>query len=200
MNADDPTAEEEFEEFEAEMAADPVPTPEELGIALPDDPQDAISTLLAALGDAYRESAGYRDGHLRALAEMDNVRKRSLRDRTVFIEQATERIMHKLLPVLDSFQAGLDSLPASESERRLLDGVRQTYDQLADVLASEGLTPIEAEGEPFDPTLHEAISVLGDGDHLVVHHQVRRGFRLKERVLRPATVVVGPAGGESDEA
>lgn len=174
------------------------PTPEELGLELPEDPEEAVDFLLRALAQSWEESAGHRDGHLRALAEMDNVRKRSLRDRTTFIEQATERIMYKLLPVLDAFRTGLDWSADSEGEKRLLAGLQQTYDQLAEVLGSEGLEPIEAEGEPFDPALHDAISVLGEGDDLVVRHQVRRGFRLKDRVLRPATVVVGPADDQEE--
>ncbi len=167
------------------------PSPEELGLDLPEDPQEALDVLLRALGDLQSEVANHRDGHLRALAEMDNVRKRSLRDRTTFIEQATERLMNKLLPVLDSFQAGLDSQAETEADQRLLVGLRQVLAQLMDVLASEGLVAIEAEGQPFNPHLHEAISILGEGDHLVVQHQVRRGFRLKDRILRPAGVIVG---------
>lgn len=174
------------------------PTPEELGLELPADPDEAVEFLLRALAGAWEEGAGHRDGHLRALAEMDNMRKRSLRDRTTFIEQATERLMHKLLPVLDAFQAGLDWSAETEGEQRLLDGLQQTYEQLVDVLGSEGLTPIEAEGEPFNPALHDAVSVLGEGDELVVHHQMRRGFRLRDRVLRPATVVVGPPASGND--
>lgn len=175
------------------------PTPDELGLDLPEDPEEAIGFLLRTLAEAGEESAGHRDGHLRALAEMDNMRKRSLRDRTTFIEQATERLMHKLLPVLDAFQAGLDWSAETEGEQRLLEGLRQTYDQLADVLGSEGLTSIEAEGEPFNPALHDAVSVLGEGDDLVVLHQMRRGFRLRDRVLRPASVVVGPADSRDDD-
>ena len=168
------------------------PTPEELGFTLPSDPDEAVDTLLRAVAEARVESAEHRDGHLRALAEMDNVRKRSLRDRVTFIDQATERMMHKLLPVLDSFKAGLDSPTETEVEQRLIEGLRQTYGQLSDALASEGLVPIEAAGQPFDPHLHEAVSIIGEGDNLVVQHQLRGGFRLKDRVLRPATVVVGP--------
>lgn len=201
MSTDDTTAPEEHSPGAETEAAPVPPTPEELGLELPEDPREAVDTLLTLLGGALGEAAEHRDGYLRALAETDNIRKRSLRDRTTFIEQATERVMHKLLPVLDTFQAGLDSPAETESEQRLLEGLQGTYSQLAEVLASEGLQAIDAEGEPFDPELHEAISVLGEGDQLVVQHQMRRGYRLKERVLRPATVVVGPAPAEeADES
>ncbi len=184
---------------EPEVMEAPAPTAEELGLDLPDDPEAAIEALLRELDGSLRESAEQRDGHLRALAEMDNVRKRSVRDRVTFIQQATEGLMRKLLPVLDSFDAALVSAAGTDAERQLLAGLRQTYDQLWDVLGSEGLTPIDAEGDAFDPSLHEAISATGEGDALVVVHQVRRGFRLRDRVLRPATVVVGPSSQEVAE-
>ncbi len=183
---------------EAELEIAPAPTAEELGIDLPGDPEEAQEVLLRALAGALADGAEHRDGYLRALAEADNIRKRSIRDRTTFIEQASERLMQKLLPVLDSFQAGLDVEVAGEAEEKLLSGMRGVFTQLMDALASEGLEAINAEGADFDPNLHEAISILGEGDALVVHHQMRRGFRLKDRVLRPASVVVGPAPEEGD--
>jgi molecular chaperone GrpE len=179
------------EHSEVEIA--PAPSPEELGIELPDGPEEAIDVLLRAVAEARAEGAELRDGHLRALAEADNIRKRSIRDRAALIEQATERTMHKLLPVLDSFRAGLEVEATTEVEQKLRNGMSGVFTQLMDVLSSEGLVAIESEGEPFDPAFHEAISVLREGDALVVHHQMRPGYRLGERVLRPASVVVGPA-------
>jgi len=192
----DPT---EAAEQHPDVEVAPAPTPAELGIDLPVDPAEAIDLLLRAVALARAEGAELRDGHLRALAEADNIRKRAIRDRTMLIEQATERTMQKLLPVLDSFRAGLEVEATTDVEERLHNGMSGVFAQLMDALGSEGLTAIEAEGEPFDPTCHEAISVLDDGDALTVHHQVRPGYRLGERVLRPASVVVGSAQ-EGDEA
>lgn len=182
-----------------EVEADPTPSAEDLGLDLPEDEGEALDLLLRAVAEARSEGAEHRDGHLRALAEADNIRKRSIRDRALLVEQAGERIMHKLLPVLDSFRAGLDVEATSEVEVQLRNGMAGVFDQLMAALGSEGLATIEAEGATFDPTLHEAISSLGDGESLVVRHQVRPGYRLGDRVLRPASVVVGPAQ-EGEEA
>lgn len=196
---DQPESTEAASEEHPEVEVAPAPSPAELGIELPEEPTEAVEFLLRAVAQARSEGAELRDGQLRALAEVDNIRKRSIRDRTMFIEQATERTMQKLLPVLDSFRAGLEVEATTEVEEKLRNGMSGVFTQLMDVLGSEGLVAIEAEGEPFDPTYHEAISVLGEGEALTVHHQMRPGYRLGDRVLRPASVVVGPAP-EGEEA
>ena len=94
-----------------------------------------------------------------------------------------------MLPVLDSFDAALAIEPSTETEKKMLGGMRSTYDQLMDVLAKEGLQPIEAAGVPFDPELHEAVMSSGDGD-LVVSQELRRGYLLGGRVLRAALVAL----------
>ena len=116
------------------------------------------------------------------------------------IERASQRVVTGLLPVLDSFDLAVAHEPASESEAKLLGGVNGTRQQLLDALAAEGLTSIPAVGEPFDPEVHEAVSMEGSPEHPVVIAEMRRGYTLHGRVLRPSLVTVGedPVGPEAD--
>ncbi|MDH3307671.1 MAG: nucleotide exchange factor GrpE [Acidimicrobiia bacterium] len=182
---------------EAEVIVAPV-SAEELGIELPGDPPAAIETLLHAVRDARSEASDHLDRWHRAAADLDNYRKRALREHAQIRAVAGERVISGLLPALDSFQAAL-GLPEDTPAERLLDGMRGTLAQLMDALGREGFEAIPAEGEPFDPGVHEAVSASADGEgRLVVVHELRRGYRLGGKVLRPALVAVGyePEVGE----
>ncbi|HKZ21331.1 MAG TPA: nucleotide exchange factor GrpE, partial [Acidimicrobiia bacterium] len=109
------------------------------------------------------------------------------------VDRASERVVSALLPVLDSLDAALAVETSSETEEKLKSGVRSTRDQLLDVLAKEGLEPIDTFDMPFDPSLHEAVTTSGDGNgELIVTDEFRRGYRLKGRVLRASMVGVKP--------
>ena len=168
--------------------------PHDLGIELPADPQESIGLLLAEIAASRRDADGYLDDLQRLAAEFENFRKRTMREQATNLERASQRVVESLLPVLDSFDGAFAHEPQSPSEEKLLGGVRGTYQQLLDVLRKEGLEPIESLAEPFDPEVHEAVSTLADGDGpLVVADELRRGYRLKGRVLRPALVTVDHA-------
>ncbi len=167
----------------------PSPTPESLGVELPEDRDEAIGVLTAHLADARSDAETHLDDLRRVAAEFDNFRKRSMRDRELMISSAGERVVRAMLPVLDSFDAALAIEPSTETEKKMLGGMRSTHDQLMDVLGKEGLTPIEAAGARFDPELHEAVMSSGDGD-LVVAQVLRRGYLLGNRVLRAALVAL----------
>jgi len=100
--------------------------------------------------------------------------------------------------VLDSLEATLIHEPQSPGEELLLDGMQSTFHQLRDILDKEGLELIPARGQLFDPAVHEAMYGGGDGD-LMVTEELRPGYTLGGRVLRPTMVVVGPAGAEEGE-
>jgi molecular chaperone GrpE len=137
---------------------------------------------LVAEKDEYRELAQ------RVQADFENYRKRMLREQTDTMERATESIIVQLLPVLDNFELALPSLDdADETVRK---GVELLYTELVGVLAKAGLEPIDALDKAFDPNEHEAVAQEdGDGEP-VVCDILRAGYRLKGRVLRPATVRV----------
>jgi molecular chaperone GrpE len=136
-----------------------------------------------------RERDEYLDALRRLQAEFENYRKRMVREQTMHLERATEGLVEQLLPVLDAFQLAL--LNSGGDAEKLQKGVEIVYAELLGVLERTGLERIEAEGKPFDPTVHEAVmSVDGDGGDPVVVEEMRSGWRLKGRLLRPAMVKV----------
>lgn len=154
-------------------------------------PEEAVQTLTEELEAAKKTEAEYLDRLQRVTAEFDNFRKRTLREQAQLRELGSERVLSSMLPTLDSFDAAM-ALPAeTETEQRLLDGMAGTYAQLMEALGREGLTPIPAVGEPFDPSVHEAISAPPNASgQLVVIAEIRRGYKLKDRVLRPSLVAL----------
>ncbi len=134
-----------------------------------------------------------RDEHLndlkRVAAEFENYRKRVLRDQESLVARAHERLVKELLPVLDDLERALAAAEEHE-EATLEEGVRLVHRELADALAREGLAEIETNGV-FDPHVHEALlSQPSDQDVGSVLEVVQKGYRLGDRVLRPARVVI----------
>lgn len=174
-----------------------------LGVELPDDREAAVGVLLDALATARLAADSYLEDLQRVAAEFENFRKRAAREREETVARASQRLVQGLLPVLDSFDQAFAHQPQTPGEEQLLAGVRSTFHQLMDVLSKEGLEIIPADGEDFDPEVHEAVAGGGEGD-LMVAQEMRRGYTLKGRVLRPAMVVVAPrppadTTGESEE-
>jgi molecular chaperone GrpE len=138
----------------------------------------------------------------RVAADFDNYRKRAARDQESLVARAHERLVKELLPVLDDLERALDAA-AEHEEAKLEDGVRLVHRELSQVLSKEGLVAIETDGK-FDPHEHEALltqpSEAEEGSILQV---IQRGYRLGDRVVRPARVVVAAsrelaAGGDED--
>jgi molecular chaperone GrpE len=128
----------------------------------------------------------------RLAAEFDNFRKRSARDQAAFAERANERIVKELIPILDDLGRALEAASEHE-EAKLEEGVRLTHRALADLLAKEGLAEIETDGK-FDPHVHEALlSQPSDAEEGSVIEVVQKGYKLGDKVLRPARVVVAAA-------
>ncbi len=178
------------EVVEAEVVAE-VPDPASLGLELPADPEEAIALLLRELRDAREEATSYLDDLRRVAADFDNFRKRALREQAQIVERAAERLIVDLLPVLDSFDAALAIEPQTETEEKVLAGMRSTHTQFLDVLSKHGLEVIPTWGEPFDPEIHEAVNSPGPGEgRLMVTEELRRGYRLRGRVIRAALVAV----------
>jgi molecular chaperone GrpE len=126
----------------------------------------------------------------RSQAEFDNARKRSAREQQDYREYAVADAVKALLPTLDSFERALETSAGDKSEFR--GGVELIFKQLQDSLAKLGLQPIPAKGEPFDPNLHQAIEMV-DTTEVPDHHvfeELQRGYKLKDRLLRPSMVKV----------
>jgi molecular chaperone GrpE len=126
----------------------------------------------------------------RLQAEFENARKRAAREQQEFRDYALVDAVKALLPILDSFDRALQTAPTGKSELR--DGVDLIYRQLQDALFKLGLRPIPAKGEPFDPHLHEAVEAVETSsarDHQILE-ELQRGYKLKDRLLRPSMVKV----------
>jgi molecular chaperone GrpE len=139
----------------------------------------------------------FRDLALRSQADFDNYKKRSAREKEEAIKYANSSLLERLVGILDNFELGLAAAKEQGADSPIYSGMVLVLKQLNDLLAENGLQPIEAEGKTFDPNLHEAIahepsSEFPEGS---VVRQARRGYRFKDRLLRPAKVVVssGPA-------
>jgi molecular chaperone GrpE len=156
--------------------------------------EKAIAELEERIELLQRERDEYLDDLRRVAADFDNYRKRMQRDQAALVVRAHERLVKELLPVLDDLERALVAAEEHE-EARLEDGVRLVHRELRTSLSKEGLVEIETDGE-FDPHVHEALltqpSEEGDG---VILQVIQKGYRLGDRVLRPARVVVsqGPA-------
>lgn len=164
--------------------------PHALGIELPDHPEEAIELLLAELSVARGEATTYLDDLRRVAADFDNYRKRSMREQGTMLDRATEKVVSGLLPVLDTFDAALNTDPATDGERQIHSGMINTRTQLIKALEAEGLEVIPTVGERFSPEIHEpAGAPVGEGE-LVIAKELRRGYLLNGRVLRAALVVL----------
>ena len=142
--------------------------------------------------DAARKQADeYREHLQRLQAEFDNYRKRVLKEQTRAVEMAAEPMVRKLLEVLDEFDLALMAAEQRPDFDRFLHGVELVYAKLSDILRSEGLERIEANGKLFDPALHEALMQTGEPDgEPFVGDVLRPGYTLRGRVIRPAGVKV----------
>jgi molecular chaperone GrpE len=137
---------------------------------------------------------------LRTVADFDNFKKRAARERQDAVKFANESLIEKLLPVLDNFEMALAAAQASqENVQSLQSGVAMILQQFKSVLADAGVEEIDAAGKPFDPNLHEAVSQQETTEvpEGVVVQQARKGYKLRERLLRPATVVVAKKPGKA---
>ena len=188
------TSEDQVTEVET---AEPMATPtaEEMGLDLPEDPAEAQGVLLTKLAEARAEATSYLDDLRRVAADFDNFRRRALKEQSETTQRAAERVVSELLPALDSFDAALAVEPATESETKLLSGMFKTHEQLISILGNQGLVVVPTIGEPFDPEHHEAVMSPPDGEgRLIVSQELRRGYILKDRLVRPALVALEHEG------
>ena len=154
------------------------------------DGDDPVAGLQADL-DRFRDLA------MRSQADFENYKKRCAREKEEAIKYANTGLLEKLVSIVDHFELGLEAARGDGQKSPIYSGMSLVLKQLQDLLAENGLQPVEAVGQKFDPNLHEAIAHEPNSDvpEGAVIRQTRRGYRLKDRLLRPSTVVVsaGPA-------
>jgi molecular chaperone GrpE len=156
-----------------------------------DSPSSAVAETMAGLHEEYERLRAERDGLVdrlaRLQAEFDNARKREQRERADYRAFAVADAVEQFLPVLDNFKLALNATGTAEQLRT---GVELIAKQMDDVLRSLNVMPVETVGHPFDPRVHEALESVERPDlpdHQVID-EVRRGYRIRERLLRPALV------------
>lgn len=170
---------------------DPVPQPEGTAPATP-QPDDPLAA-------AKKEAAANYDRYTRAVADLENFRKRTLREKEELRQFAASGLMEDVIPVLDNLSLGLAAAKQQTEVKAILDGVGMVMEQFKSTLARHGLKEINPSGQRFDPNFHECIShqpssEIGE-EHVM--QVVRPGYTLNGRLLRPASVIVssGPAKG-----
>ncbi|MEY2602361.1 MAG: molecular chaperone GrpE [Verrucomicrobiota bacterium] len=154
--------------------------------------EDRINALETQLAKTKAELEKFRDLALRSSADLDNYRKRMSKEREEAIKFANSSFLERLIPILDNFEFGLEAARSASSPVSILEGMKMVQKQIQDFLSSAGIEMIDATGQHFDPQLHEAISQeeskqVPDG---IVIRQLRRGYKLRDRLIRPANVVV----------
>lgn len=161
------------------------------------EPGEADYKLL--LAQKEEELKQVQDRVLRLAAELDNTRKRLEREKSEGISYANEGLLKELLPVLDNLERALEHSETEADCQSLVDGVRMTLKGFLDGLARFGCVPFESVGTAFDPKFHEAVMQAEAPDYpeRTVIREFQKGYTLKERLLRPAMVVVSKAAGDT---
>ena len=169
----------------AEERADAVATPTRLELA------ERIEALERELSETKAKSEEHLYNWQRSAADFSNYKRRTDDERSLLGQFSTAALVSRLLAVLDDFDRALDSVP-SDAHDSWIEGVQLVERKLRGVLESEGVTPIEAVGQLFDPNLHEAVAHEETTEHAdnEVIGEVQRGYRLHDRVLRPSLVRV----------
>src|SRR5919199_3054954 len=152
-----------------------------------------VADIQQRLQQAEQESASFKDQYLRAAAEMRNYKRRVEQDRADLIRNAGAGMLMKLLPILDDLELAMAHVPEEIAASPWFNGVKLVQTKLQTMLEGEGLKPIEALGTDFDPRLHEAVMHEPAGPEMAgkVTAELRRGYRLHDRVIRPTMVKVG---------
>jgi molecular chaperone GrpE len=162
----------------------------------PDKAEEAVAELEERLALLERERDEYLADLKRVAAEFDNFRKRVARDQEAQAARAHERLVKELLPVLDDLERALVAAEEHE-EAKLEEGVRLVHRELRSALGKEGLVEIETDGA-FDPHVHEALLTQpSDEDDGAILEVIQKGYRLGDRVLRPARVVISQEAPEA---
>ena len=163
------------------------------------EPEPVVAAQLTAeqINDLRERAAKAEDNwdrYVRAVADLENFKKRAARERHEGIKFANESLLQELIPVLDNFDMALAASQSSQANslESLQAGITMIYQQLKKTLVDAGLEEVDALGKPFDPNLHEAVSQQesAEAPEGQVIQQLRKGYKLRDRLIRPATVVV----------
>jgi molecular chaperone GrpE len=149
-----------------------------------------IETLQQALAEEKEKAENYLASWQRCQADFVNYKQRAEQEKSEIIEFANSTLVSNLLPIMDDLERAFASVPADLEESNWTEGIRLIYNKLKTSLEAQGLTEIEARGKPFDPHLHEAIMQQNGKEGMVIE-ELQKGYKFKEKVIRPSLVTVG---------
>ena len=157
----------------------------------PDEVAASIALFEGKIAELESALAEAKERYLRLAADFENYKKRARQEQMETIQHASAELINRVLPVLDDLHSVLDHMPEGTDES-WAKGLELSVRKLEEVLGTHGLQPIEAVGAPFDPKLHEAVAHEESSEHPedTVVQELRRGYRLRDRVVRPALVKV----------
>lgn len=185
-----------------QIATDQVAEISAEGVQLDAEPSAENTDIEQQLELALEEKQRLHEQYLRTLADMDNLRKRTTREKEEIAKFANEGILRDILPVIDNLERAVEHSETADDSGGLLEGVRMTLTQFTQVLSRFGVAPIDTVGKPFDPAFHQAMGQLESADHPVntVMVEMQKGYQLNERLLRPAFVLVAKSPVAKAEA
>ena len=151
-----------------------------------------IARMQQELEEARSENAAAADMMLRLAAEMDNYKKRVVKERESLIKYGSQGIVQELLPILDNFERAVESASKLRDFDSFLEGVVMIFKQMYDALERKGVSGIDAVGETFDPNIHEAVVQVASQEYPenIVVEEFQKGYMLHDRVIRPSMVAV----------
>jgi len=158
----------------------------EAGIEQPED----IEALQKALAEEKAKAEKYLVNWQRSQADLENYIKRAEQEKLETVECANRTLILDLLSILDDFERAFASLPVELHEQNWTEGMKLIYNKVKAILETQGLAEIKAKGECFDPYCHEAAGQL-EGEEGIVVEEIRKGYRLKDKLLRPSMVMIG---------
>jgi len=164
----------------------------------PEVAEEDAEALKKALTEEKEKAEGYLANWQRAQADFINYKRRSEQEQKEIIKFANASLMFNLLPILDDLERAFTSIPPHLAKLTWVDGIRLIERKLQASLEVQGLSPIKALGEPFDPKFHEA-AMHSKGKEGIVIEELQKGYKLHDRVIRPAMVVVGNGEEETKE-
>lgn len=142
--------------------------------------------------ETYSKNEDLQDKYVRVLADLENLKRRQIKERDEAVQRTRSQIMGDLLPSLDAFQMGMQEAEKDESTKNIFVGISMAFKQMENVLGEYGLEIINPDGYEFDPKFHEALSYQQSDDvkEGFVLKTVRIGYRIKDKLLRPASVII----------
>ena len=164
--------------------------------------EKANEKLTQKVQDAYSQNENFQDKYIRVLADLENLKRRQIKEREESVLRTRSQIIGDLLPTLDAFQMGMQEVEKDESTKNIFVGISMAYKQMENILGEYGLELINPVGSAFDPKYHEALShqTSEEVTEGFVIQTIRTGYKMKDKLLRPASVIISQGSKEAEQS